>query len=127
MPIFTLCSKSMPSTYSRKPCTKCWRDCSPSEAMSMPASSCSFSHSNVASRLAFSRSAPSARQVGQSLFVSASQPGLGRLPAMVVSSIENSPFHAHHNGLRCVLGGGKSLALLGGEDETHSKLGRTSG
>src|SRR5260221_219153 len=87
MPIFTLCSKSMPSTDSRKPWTKCWRDCSPSVAMSMPASSCSFSQSSVASRFAFSRSAPCARQVGQSLLVSASQPGFGRLPAMVVLSI----------------------------------------
>src|SRR5205085_991017 len=27
MPILTLFSKSMPSTNSRKPCTKCWCDC----------------------------------------------------------------------------------------------------
>ena len=35
-------AKSMPSTFSRKPWTKCWRDCSPSVTMSMPASSCSL-------------------------------------------------------------------------------------
>ena len=45
-------SKSMPSTHSRKPCTKCWRDCSPSVTMSMPQSSCSLSANTVASRLA---------------------------------------------------------------------------
>ena len=43
---------------SRKPCTKCWRDCSPSVTMSMPASSCSFSQSSVASRFACSSSSP---------------------------------------------------------------------
>ncbi len=77
----------MPSTDSRKPCTKCWRDCSPSVTMSRPASSCSFSHSSVASRLAFARSAPCAFHAGHSLLVSASQKGLGRLPAIVVSNM----------------------------------------
>ena len=51
MPISTLCAKSMPSTNSRKPCTKCWRDISPSQTMSMPASSCNLIASNVASSL----------------------------------------------------------------------------
>ena len=35
----------------RKPCTKCRRACSPSLTMSMPASSCSFTASTVASSL----------------------------------------------------------------------------
>src|SRR5207237_10168083 len=87
MPIFTLREKSMPSTNSRKPCTKCWRDCSPSLTMSMPASSCALSHRSVASRLASSSARPSARQVGQSFFGAASQEGFGRLPARVVFSI----------------------------------------
>src|SRR6185369_486746 len=87
MPIFTLRLKSMPSTNSRKPWTKCWRDCSPSVTMSMPASSCSLSQSRVASRFARSSSAPAPRHAGQSFFGSASHSGLGRLPAMVVFSM----------------------------------------
>src|SRR4249919_2703986 len=83
MPILTLCSKSMPSTCSRKPCTKCWRDCSPSPITSRPASSCALIHSRVASALACASSAPSDFHCGQSLWVSASHAGLGRLPAMV--------------------------------------------
>src|SRR5256885_6912941 len=81
----------MPSTYSRKPCTKCCRDCSPSVTISTPASSCALSHSSVASRLACSSSSPLPRQAGQSLRGSASHAGLGRLPAIVVFSID-SPF-----------------------------------
>src|SRR6185436_15330241 len=87
MPISTLCWKSMPSTCSRKPWTKCWRDCSPSVTMSRPASSCALIHSSVASALASRSASPSARHCGQSLWVSASQPGLGRLPAMEVGNI----------------------------------------
>src|SRR4051794_29037190 len=87
MPIFTLRLKSMPSTNSRNPCTKCWRDCSPSVTMSMPASSCSLSQSSVASRFARSSATPVPRHAGQSLFGSASHSGLGRLPAMVVFSM----------------------------------------
>src|SRR5258708_7699618 len=87
MPIFTLLSKSMPSTCSRKPCTKCWRDCSPSHTMSRPASSWALIHSRVASALAWRSASPSARHWGQSLLVSASQAGLGRLPAIEVSNI----------------------------------------
>src|SRR5256885_16075043 len=90
MPIFTLREKSMPSTNSRKPCTKCWRDCSPSVTMSSPASSCALSQRSVASRFACSSSSPVARQVGQSFFGSASQAGLGKLPAIVVFSISCS-------------------------------------
>src|SRR5688572_26673672 len=90
MPIFTLCSKSMPSTNSRKPCTKCCRDCSPSLTMSTPASSCSFSQSSVASRFACSSSAPCTRHAGHSFPVSASHAGLGRLPAMVVLNMSGS-------------------------------------
>src|SRR5215510_5615980 len=77
----------MPSTRSRKPGTKCWRACSPSLTMSMPASSCALIASRVASRLASSSASPSSRQGAHSLLVSASQPGFGRLPAMVVSNI----------------------------------------
>src|SRR5476649_164233 len=83
MPISTLWAKSMPSTNSRKPCTKCWRDCSPSPTMSMPASSCNLIASSVASSLPASRSAPCRRHCGHNLSGSASQDGFGRLPAMV--------------------------------------------
>src|SRR5262245_4120930 len=55
--------------------------------MSRPASSCSLSQSRVASRFARASSPPCARHAGQSLWVSASQSGFGRLPAMVVSNI----------------------------------------
>src|SRR6476620_3560096 len=92
MPIFTLCSKSIPSTLARKPCTKCCRDCSPSPTTSMPASSCTLSQSKVASALARSSSAPLDFHSGHSFSVSASQEGLGRLPAMAVSNIERIPF-----------------------------------
>ena len=81
----------MPSTRARKPCTKCWRDCSPSPTTSMPASSCTLSQSSVASALARSSSAPLDFHSGQSFSVSASHEGLGRLPAMAVSNIERSP------------------------------------
>src|SRR5207244_11365916 len=91
MPIFTLRLKSMPSTNSRKPCTKCCRDCSPSVTMSRPASSCALSQRSVASRFACSSSSPAGRQAGQSLRGSASQAGFGRLPAMVVFSIRFPP------------------------------------
>src|SRR5262245_40086677 len=87
MPSFTLRSKSMPSTVSRKPWTKCCRDCSPSATMSMPASSCALSQTRVASRFASASAWPSSFQRGHSLCVSASQPGFGRLPAIVVSNI----------------------------------------
>src|SRR5215470_8823317 len=90
MPISTLCAKSMPSTYSRKPCTKCWRDCSPSLTTSIPASSWSLSASSVASSLAASRSAPDSFHGAHSLFGSASQAGFGRLPATVVSNTRSS-------------------------------------
>ena len=70
----------MPSTNSRNPWTKCWRDCSPSLTISMPASSCSLIASRVASSLPASSSAPDSFQVGHSLFGSASHAGFGRLP-----------------------------------------------
>src|SRR6187549_269193 len=56
----------------------------------MPASSWTLSHSRVASALARSSSAPLDFHSGQSFSVSASQEGLGRLPAMAVSNIEDS-------------------------------------
>jgi hypothetical protein len=92
MPMRTLRAKSTPSTASRKPCTKCWRDCSPSLTTSTPASSCALSQSSVASRLASASASPSCRQAGQSLPVSASQAGFGRLPATVVSNIAALPY-----------------------------------
>src|SRR5260221_10467253 len=95
MPIFTLRLKSMPSTNSRKPWTKCCRDCSPSVTMSRPASSCALSQSSVASRFACSSSSPAARQAGQSLRGSASHAGLGRLRGMVVLSM-GSAFRAYY-------------------------------
>src|ERR1041385_1198327 len=57
MPIGTRRAKSMPSTPSRKPCTKCCRDCSPSLTMSMPQSSRVLSARSIASRLSFRASA----------------------------------------------------------------------
>src|SRR4051812_811213 len=87
MPIFTLRLKSMPSTNSTKPCTKCCRDCSPSVTMSRPASSCALSHRSVASRFASSSCLPVARHAGHSFCGSASHAGFGRLPAIVVFSI----------------------------------------
>src|SRR6476659_1495503 len=87
MPISTLWAKSMPSTNSRKPCTKCCLDISPSVTMSMPASSCSFSASKVASAFAAASSSPASFHCGHSLFGSASHGGLGRLPAIVVSNM----------------------------------------
>src|SRR5690242_9888211 len=87
MPIGTRRAKSMPSTPSRKPCTKCCRDCSPSLTMSMPQSSWVLSARSVASRLPSASATPSRRQAGHNFFGSASQDGFGRLPAIVVSSI----------------------------------------
>src|SRR4051812_6057623 len=87
MPILTLCSKSMPSTCSRKPCTKCWRDCSPSPTMSRPASSCALIHSSVASAFACFSSSPCDFHCGHSFCVSASQAGFGKLPAIQVENM----------------------------------------
>src|SRR5437588_873161 len=87
MPIGTRRAKSMPSTPSGKPCTKCCRDCSPSLTMSMPQSSWIFSARSVASRLPSASASASRRQAGHNFFGSASQDGFGRLPAIVVSSI----------------------------------------
>src|SRR3974377_940447 len=87
MPISTLWVKSMPSTNSRKPCTKCCRDCSPSHTMSMPASSCNLIASSVASSLPAASSSPCRRHWGHSLHGSASQDGFGRLPEIVDGNI----------------------------------------
>src|SRR5882757_9167993 len=86
MPISTLWAKSMPSIFSRKPCTKCWRACSPSVTISTPASSCSLSASTVASRLARANSAPADFQGAHNLLGSASHSGFGREPAIVVGN-----------------------------------------
>ena len=55
--------------------------------MSIPASSCSFSVSNVASRLASASSSPVRRHGAHSIRGWASQAGFGMEPAMVVSNI----------------------------------------
>src|SRR6266853_6015086 len=81
-----LCSKSTPFKLSMNVVTKCLRVCSPSVTISMPASSWSASSRRIASRLPSSRRLPSRSQGAQSFLGSASQPGLGRLPAMVVCS-----------------------------------------
>src|SRR6266849_3345040 len=81
-----LCSKSTPFKLSMNVVTKCLRVCSPSVTMSMPAASWSESTRRKASHLPSSRRSPSRSQGAQSFLGSASQPGLGRLPAMVVCS-----------------------------------------
>src|SRR6202035_4345045 len=82
----------MPSIFSRKPWTKCWRACSPSVTMSTPASSCSLIASKVASRLARASSSPDDFQGAHSLLGSASHSGFGSEPAIVVgNSISASP------------------------------------
>src|ERR1700733_12995070 len=91
MPILTRLAQSMPASVSRKPCTKCWRDISPSLTMSMPISSCSLSVRMVASRLASARASPWSAQGAHSILGLASQAGLGRLPARVVSSMAFLP------------------------------------
>src|SRR5207244_932511 len=68
------------------PCTKCWRACSPSVTMSTPASSCSFTASMVASRLARTSSSPFDFQGAHSVLGSASHSGFGREPAIVVGN-----------------------------------------
>src|SRR2546428_10914410 len=87
MPIVTRLPKSIPSSRSRKPCPKCCRDCSPSVTTSMPAVSCSLSAISTASRCAWASDSRGTRHGAQSFSGSASQDGLGRLPAMVVWSI----------------------------------------
>src|SRR5207253_3746261 len=54
--------------------------------ISTPASSCSFTASMVASRLARASSSPFDRQGAQSVFGSASHSGLGKEPAIVVGN-----------------------------------------
>ena len=67
--------------------TKWRRVCSPSDTMSMPACSWSRSTSRTASRLPSARAGPSSLHGAHSASGSASQPGLGRLPAIVVRSV----------------------------------------
>src|ERR1700723_2823557 len=76
----------MPSTFSRKPWTKCCRACSPSVTISTPASSCSFTASSVASRLARASSSPLDFQGAHSVLGSASHSGFGNEPAIVVGN-----------------------------------------
>src|SRR5580698_1564406 len=81
----------MPSMFTRKTWTKCWRDCSPSVTMSTPASSCSLTAIMVASRLARASSSPDDFQGAHSLLGSASHSGFGREPAMVVGNSMDVP------------------------------------
>src|ERR1700730_19132487 len=76
----------MPSIFSRKPCTRCWRACSPSVTISTPESSCSFTASMVASRLARASSSPDDFHGAHNLLGSASHSGFGSEPAIVVGN-----------------------------------------
>src|SRR5215472_6698805 len=133
MPISTRREGSTPSTCSRKPCTKCWRDCSPSPTMSMPTSSCTLRARRVASRLASSSSEPASRQGAQSRLGSASQVGLGRLPAMVVSNMapaaETSYGSAPEPSVEVVVGPVRDLvrALPGHEAALAPEAGKLPG
>src|SRR5881296_289020 len=86
MPMVTRFAKSTPSIASRNPWTKCWRDCSPSVTMSMPAVSCSRSATNTASRLPSASAGPDRLHGAHNTPGFASHAGLGRLPAIVVRS-----------------------------------------
>src|SRR5436189_230030 len=86
MPIVTRRAKSTPSIPSRKPWTKCWRDCSPSVTTSMPAASCSLSAASTASRLPSASAAPArlhgpqaGRDDGVLLFETNDLLGVGRM------------------------------------------------
>src|SRR5690606_18294725 len=79
-------SKSTPSRCSIKVVTKCWRVCSPSLIRSIPACNCSCKDKRSASFLPSTRSSPSSLQGDQSFSGSASQEGLGKLPAVEVGS-----------------------------------------
>src|SRR5262252_5050304 len=127
MPISTLRAKSIPSTTSRKPCTKCWRDCSPSVTTSMPQSSCSLSASTVAWRLASASAAPAARQGGHNRWGSASQAGFGRLPAMVVAKrgmLEAILASGRPPAIEPIVAREQPLAADGGERERAQKRPR---
>src|SRR5215468_12061474 len=127
MPISTLRAKSIPSTNSRKPCTKCWRDCSPSVTTSMPQSSCSLSASTVASRLASARAVPAARQGAHNRLGSASQAGFGRLPAMVVAKsgmLEAILASGRPPAIEPIVAREQPLAADGGERERAQKRPR---
>src|ERR1700733_4226028 len=86
MPRFWRLDASTPPSRSAKPCTKCLRPCSPSVTVSIPARTCSPTAMRTASRCASSRSPPSRRHAGKMRSGSASQAGLGRLPAIVVGN-----------------------------------------
>src|SRR5262245_15942118 len=129
MPISTLRAKSIPSTNSRKPCTKCWRDCSPSVTTSIPQSSCSLSASTVASRLASASAAPAARQGGHNRLGSASQAGFGRLPAMVVAKrgmLEAILASGRPPAIEPIVAREQPLAADGGERERAQKRPRSA-
>src|SRR5438093_740950 len=98
MPIVTRRPKSTPSIFGRKPWTKCWRDCSPSVTMSIPASSWSRRARRTASRWPWASVSGGRRQGAHSVSGSASHGGLGRLPAIVLSST-GCP-RARHRGAR---------------------------
>ena len=66
--------------------TKCCRVCSPSPTIVMPAFSWSSTARRNASCFPLTRSSPSNRHGDQSFSGSASQDGLGRLPAVVVGN-----------------------------------------
>src|SRR5438128_10689911 len=81
----------MPSILARKPCTQCCRACSPSVTISTPASSCSFTASMVASRLARASASPSDFHGAHSTLGSASHSGFGSEPAIVVGNSMGVP------------------------------------
>ena len=83
--------KSMPSSRSRNPWTKCWRDCSPSVTMSMPAASCSLRAISTASRCPSTSWSGAIRHGAHNISGVASHAGFGRLPAIVVKSMRASP------------------------------------
>ena len=66
--------------------TKCWRVCSPSLTISMPACCCSCKDKRKASCFASSSCSPSSFQGDQSFSGSANQDGFGKLPAVDVGS-----------------------------------------
>src|SRR5260221_5883713 len=87
MPMRTFLLKSTPSTSARMRCTNGCRACSPSLAMSMPASSWRGMARAVASSLASTSGAPVSVHGADRTLGVASHEGLGRLPASVVSNM----------------------------------------
>src|SRR4026207_914653 len=114
MPMVIIREKSMPSSCSTRPHTKCRRVCSPSVTMSMPACSCSRKARSTASRLPSSSERPSRRHGGGRGGGGGSHSGLGRLPAMVVSSMDGR--HGTMTlmiGRNCLLVIATTLSLVG--------------